>query len=88
MEVYGHSMEPEIYNGDILLIREQPTVDPGEIGLFIVDDCGYVKKMSEDGEELISINPDCDNVSLKGCGYFRCCGKVLGVLDPDWIVER
>lgn len=86
VRVTGHSMEPKIYDGDIILIRKQPAVDVHEIGLYIVNDCGYVKKQGAD--RLISINPEYDDVFPNEFDYFRCCGKFVGVLDPDWIVEE
>lgn len=86
LNVQGHSMEPKFHDGDIALIRQQPAVDVGEIGLFIVDGKGYIKKQGPD--RLISLNPDYDDVYSGEFSDTRCVGKVIGVLDPDWIVER
>lgn len=86
LEVDGHSMEPMIYDGDIILIRQQPSVDVGEIGLFTADDKGYVKKQGKD--RLISINPECEDVFPNEYDTVFCRGKVIGVLNPEWIVER
>lgn len=86
LNVQGHSMEPKFHDGDIALIRQQPAVDVGEIGLFIVDGKGYIKKQGPD--RLISLNPDYDDVYSGEFSDTRCVGKVIGVLNPDWIVER
>jgi len=86
LEIEGNSMEPKFHSGDIILVREQPAVDVGEIGLFIINGKGYVKKLGKD--RLISTNPDVDDVYLHEYDDIRCCGKVLGVLEPEWIVER
>lgn len=86
LDVQGHSMEPKFHDGDTVLIRQQPAVDVGEIGLFIVDGMGYIKKQGPD--RLISLNPDYDDVWPNEFSDFRCVGKVLGVLEPEWIVER
>lgn len=86
LNIQGHSMEPKFHDGDIALIRQQPSVDVGEIGLFVVDGKGYIKKQGPD--RLISLNPDYDDVWPGEFSDAQCVGKVIGVLDPDWIVER
>jgi len=48
VEVEGRSMEPKFYDGDIILVRQQPSIVEGEIGLFTVNDRGYVKKKGQD----------------------------------------
>lgn len=79
-------MEPKFHDGDTVLVREQPSVDIGEIGLFVVDGNGYIKKQGID--RLISLNPDFDDIFPNEFSDVRCIGKVIGVLDPDWIVSR
>lgn len=85
VDVQGDSMEPRFYDGDTLLIRRQPAVDVGEIGLFILDEKGYVKKWG--GDRLISLNPAYEDIEIEENSRLDCAGKVLGVLDPDWIIE-
>lgn len=86
IEVDGRSMEPIIEDGDIILVRQQPAVDIGEIGLFTVDDKGFVKKQGPD--RLISVNDEFDDIYPAEYDNVICRGKVIGVLDPEWIVER
>lgn len=74
--VNGNSMEPEFSNGDILLIEMTEEIDIGEIGIFIVDNESYVKKLGNG--ELISLNPDYENIQLTENS--RCMGKVVGSL--------
>ena len=71
-----NSMEPEFSNGDILLIEMTEEIDIGEIGIFIVDNESYVKKLGNG--ELISLNPDYENIQLTENS--RCMGKVVGSL--------
>lgn len=82
IDVYGNSMEPKYHDKDILLVRKQPDVEIGEIGIFIIDDKGFVKKKGTEG--LISINKDYDIIPKSE--DIKCFGKVLGVLEKDWIV--
>lgn len=86
IEVDGQSMEPMIEDGDIILIRQQPSVDIGEIGLFTVNDKGYVKKQGPG--RLISINKEFEDIIPGEFDTVFCRGKVIGVLDPEWIIEQ
>ena len=78
VRVTGSSMEPKYFDGDILLIRKQPSVDVGQIGIFTINDEGYVKKQGAD--RLISVNPDYDDIYPSPDDDVRCCGLVLGKL--------
>lgn len=81
ISVRGESMEPKYYDGDLLLVRQQPSVDLGEIGIFVINGCGYVKKMGEN--ELISINDKYDNIPLHDYDRIDCIGKVEGVVPKN-----
>lgn len=85
LTVAGHSMEPRYSDGDLILARKQDDVDFGEIGIWIVDNKGYMKVKGEGC--LISLNPNVDDVYLGEFDDCKCVAKVIGVLDPDWIVE-
>lgn len=86
LNVQGKSMEPKFQDSDIVLIRQQPAIDVGEIGLFVVDGKGYIKKQGAD--RLISLNPDYDDIYPNEFSDVRCAGKVIGVLDPEWIISQ
>lgn len=77
ISVNGNSMEPTFYDGDLLLIEMTEEVDPGEIGIFLVDNESYVKKLGKG--ELISLNPECDNIPLTEDS--RCMGRVIDKLE-------
>lgn len=76
IKVSGDSMEPLYTDGDKVLVKIQPDVEPGEIGIFIVENEGYIKKKGD--HELISINPEYDNIPINEYTDYRCFGKVLG----------
>lgn len=86
LDVQGDSMEPRFFDGDTILVRRQPSVDIGEIGLFIVDGKGYVKKQGTD--RLISLNPTNNDIYPNEFSDVRCAGKVLGTLLPEWIISK
>ena len=75
--VDGDSMEPKFHNGDYILVRKQPAVDIGQIGIFGVDGKGYIKKYG--GDKLISLNKKYPDIPLDEDSH--CFGLVLGVTD-------
>ena len=76
IEVDGDSMEPLYSNGDNVLVNTKSDVAVGDIGIFIVDGSGYIKKLGTD--RLISVNPEYDDIFPTEYSDFRCVGKVLG----------
>lgn len=76
IEVDGDSMSPTYENGDNVLVNTKSDVAVGDIGIFIVDGSGYIKKLGTD--RLISVNPEYGDIFPTECSDFRCVGKVLG----------
>lgn len=76
IEVDGDSMSPMYENGDNVLVNTKSDVAVGDIGIFIVDGNGYIKKLGTD--RLISVNPEYDDIFPEEYSDFRCVGKVLG----------
>ncbi len=76
VRVSGNSMEDKYYDGDIVLVETCPEVEIGEIGLFMVNDKGYIKKRGKD--RLISLNPKSPDVKIKDGDVVYCRGRVLG----------
>ena len=74
--VNGHSMEPLYNDGDILLVEPTCQIEIGEIGIFIVGNEAFVKKLGEG--ELISLNKGYDNVPLTEDS--KCMGRVVDKL--------
>ena len=81
VQISGDSMLPRFKNKDIVLVRSQPEIDIGEIGVFIIDGDGYIKKRGKD--RLISINPEYDDIYFKEGQDIRCKGLVIGTLEED-----
>lgn len=60
LRIVGHSMEPRIWDGDVVIARKMPDVDSGSVAVVLVDgEEATVKqiKKSEDGMTLIGWNP-------------------------------
>lgn len=80
LRVAGDSMEPRFYDGDIVLVETQPSVEIGEVGIFIYEDEAYIKKFG--GDRLISLNPKYKDIKITDPNSFYCKGRVFSVLDP------
>lgn len=77
VEIDGDSMEPDYHNGDLALIKLDPDVPVGEVGLFVLEGKGYIKERGK--KCLISINPDYDDIELDSSA--RCIGLVIGTTE-------
>ena len=45
--VSGDSMEPRYHSGQIVRVKRCEELECGDIGIFVYDDCGYLKKYDE-----------------------------------------
>lgn len=87
IRVNGNSMEPTYSDGDLVLIRHVSAVRPGEIGVFVSGDSGYIKEYRKDG--LHSHNPEYKTIAFTEGDEVHCIGKVLGkVRIDDWSDEE
>ena len=75
-------MEPEFQDGDKVYVVQQPAVDIGEIGIFMINDEAFIKKLGKG--QLISLNEKYKPIPLKKDDSIYCCGKVIGIVEePD-----
>lgn len=74
--VSGDSMEPDFSNGDRVFIKSMPNIEIGEIGAWQVNGDLFIKEKGNG--ELISVNPDYDNIKIGEYDEVSCLGKVLG----------
>lgn len=81
VKISGKSMMPHFKDGDVVLVRSQPDINIGEIGIFIIDGSGYIKERGE--ERLISINPEYEDIYFEEGQDIRCKGLVIGTLEED-----
>lgn len=78
LTIKGNSMEPVYLDGDIVLVKEQSAIDIGQIGIYIIEGNGYIKKYG--GDRLISLNAEYDDIIFAEHDEerIRCVGKVIG----------
>jgi len=75
IRINGDSMTPAYHDGDIVLVSQQPSVDVGDIGIFIYEGEGYIKRLENEG--LVSLNPKYATIKVDELGDFKTVGKVL-----------
>lgn len=78
LEIEGDSMETTFHNGETVCVKQTPSIEVGQIGVFWVDGCGYIKELGKGC--LISHNSSYDPIPLQGTDN-RCIGRVLGTAD-------
>ena len=76
VRVSGDSMFPRFVDTQIVFIKEQDTLDPGEIGIFAVNGDAYIKKLGNG--ELLSLNSAYSPIKLHEYDSISVFGKVIG----------
>lgn len=78
LEVIGQSMEPTIHDGEIVLVKKTPVVEPGEIGVFRCNgEEATIKRFAREGGKVYLIP---DNKQFPVQEYTKdceCIGKVI-----------
>ena len=60
LKIKGHSMEPRICDGDVVIVRQQSDVEDGDIAIVLVNgDEGTCKRIKryQDSLALLPLNP-------------------------------
>ena len=84
--VCGRSMEPTFYDGDQVLVQHTKDLREGEIGIFLVDNEGYIKEYRKDG--LHSHNPEYRTMTFHEDQSVRCLGRVIGKVKEEQIPTK
>lgn len=79
IRVHGDSMEDTFSDGDLVLVKYQETLGIGEVGVFVLNNEGYIKEYGRD--RLVSHNPKYDDIPLHEYDDLRCTGRVIGVAE-------
>lgn len=80
IRVAGNSMEPLIVNHQWIFVREQKSLNDGEIGVFIYDGESYCKELGRDDTGrpvLLSLNPEYEPLEIRIEDAFWVVGKVV-----------
>lgn len=86
VKISGNSMSPDIRNGATVFVQSRGSIEPGQIGIFVLNGEAYCKKLMVDKKKgqvrLVSLNPDYADRILEECDDFRTVGLVLGQWNP------
>lgn len=77
LKISGDSMEPKFYDGEYVLVRSQPVVEVGQIGIFGNNGDGFIKKLGK--RDLISLNSKYKPIPITE--ETTCFGLVLGTTE-------
>ena len=86
--VFGDSMEPELSDGDIILLKQGYDKVNGDIYVVDYDGKSYVKKLYNDGNRFVlkSINKEYSDIIIYTSDiqdtYFNIVGKVVDSFTP------
>lgn len=82
--VVGDSMEPELPNGDVVLIKQSTNLDDGDIYAVEFNEQTYVKKVYRHKTylRLVSINENYDDIFAPYEENPRIIGKIVGHFTP------
>lgn len=80
LRVKGDSMEPLYLDGQVIWVREQPSLDSGEIGVFYYIDSSFCKKYIIGGDGAVtlrSLNAAYDDIFVDRREAFKVIGKIV-----------
>lgn len=79
LHVCGDSMEPTLHDGEALWVHQQPTLENGEVGIFMLDGDAYVKEYRKTDKDvfLVSHNEDYAPIKINSYNDTRIYGKVV-----------
>jgi SOS-response transcriptional repressor LexA len=75
VRIHGDSMEPLYKDNQIVLVRKTDIIDNNKIGIFVVNNEIYCKKIQ--GNTLISLNPLYEDIIISELDQFQIMGEVI-----------
>ena len=87
LRIHGHSMEPRMCEGDVVIARVQEDVEDGQYAIVLVNGdsatCKKIKKLENGGIALLSTNPVYEpqyyNVNQRSETPIRILGRVVEI---------
>ncbi len=80
--IQGDSMEPRLHDGDIAFVKAAEVLDSGDIGLFVLNNEAFCKRLRvDDGHKRVyldSLNPNYLPICVSAEDALRTVGKILG----------
>lgn len=83
VKISGNSMEPDVHDGDIVLVKACEIVPNARIGIVWYDGKCYCKKIVQTpkGVLLVSINNKYDPIPVNSIDEYRLFGEVVEIIE-------
>lgn len=82
--IEGNSMEPRFHDGDLILVKKTDTLEPGEIGVFTLNEQVFCKKYDFNPFLrtiiLKSLNPQYNPIKVNENDEFKIEGRVVSCI--------
>ena len=79
IRISGTSMSPDIPDGCTVFVQSRSSIEPGSIGIFLLNGEAFCKKLMVDRQiRLVSINKAYQDRIIEECDDFSTMGLVLG----------
>lgn len=79
--IKGNGMAPIIKDGDEILVKHTDQLEPGAIGLFLIDGRPFIRQYYPSG--LRSFRPDQESAHLPENVEYEIIGQFLAVITPE-----
>lgn len=79
--VSGRSMEPKYPDQCTVMVKKEPELSYGDVGVFQVDGILYMKEYRPEG--LHSLNPEYKTMTPAQYNEIKIIGRVIGIMDDD-----
>lgn len=79
LRVHGDSMEPMFRDDEIIFVKKSHEIHHGQIGVFVLNGQGYLKKFyrDTDGLKLVSLNKKYDDIVMQEFDEIQLTGVVV-----------
>ena len=79
VRIAGDSMTPRYRDGQNVWVSSRETLEPGETGVFLYDDCAYLKRLVRRGGRIYlhSENPASEDIEIKEYGRLHVLGRAV-----------
>lgn len=79
VRIAGDSMTPRFLDGQTVYVRQQQTLEDGEIGIFLLNGSAYCKLLDrKGGTRLVSVNSTYAPIEVTEYDDLRVIGRVVG----------
>lgn len=85
VKISGNSMEPEVYDGDVVLVKKCEEVPHAHIGIVWYKGVCYCKKLVQNSDRLllVSLNKEYAPIPIESFDEYHLLGEVVEIISAD-----